>query len=78
MWTKLSDIPVPMQQHATGLVSSKANGREIILTSGLDENDAINQRTYLFNLRTKLWRVGPLFPKDVTIAFDRVWGISRE
>ena len=74
---KIADLPAPLYQHAMGIVSSKANGRELIFTAGLDENDQVSTKTHLFNLKTKAWREGPAFPKDNTIAFDRVRATSK-
>lgn len=71
-WTKVADLPGPLSQHAMGIVSSRPHGRELICTSGLDDKDRINTKTYLLNLKTKLWREGPAFPKDNSITFDRV------
>ena len=55
-----------------GIVSSRPHGRELIFTSGLDEKDAINTKTYLLSMKTNEWREGPAFPKDNTVTFDRV------
>ena len=71
-WAKIADLPGPLYQHAMGIVSSRANGMELIFTAGLDENDQLSSKTNLLNLKTKAWREGPEFPKDNSIAFDRV------
>ena len=55
-----------------GIVSSRPYGRELIFTSGLDEKDAINTKTYLLSMQTNVWREGPDFPKDNSLTFDRV------
>jgi len=68
LWSSMTDMPSPRNEHSCGLVLHPENGAEIVVAGGFSTPSETNESVDIYTVSTDSWRSAQSLPEPITRA----------